>query len=99
MLSRFRSKLKQAGMTAKVLGAIKGKHLVFEISGVRIHARDCTNVAIDELAADDNIVFRRPGAGANEYYDLADVKMIRRIRSRKWVIQINPAADPAQATP
>lgn len=34
-------------------------------------------------------------ANETEYYDLADITSIRRLRNRKWIIEINPSADPA----
>lgn len=98
MKSLYKSEL-TAAKKQKLLNKIKSLHIVFQVGSARFDARRCTGVAIDEAALDDNIVFTRPGGGSAEYYDLADVIEIRRLRSQKWLVKINASADPAQATP
>lgn len=103
--SRQRSQLAQTAETKRLLVKIaalyaqKAARLVFEKAGQRFGAEECTNVALDFNAADDNIVFRRPGAGSNEYYDTADILMVKRLRTKKYLIVIKDAAASAQATP
>lgn len=84
---------------AKLYGQKKSR-VVFEIAGGdRFNASECTNVAFDPTAADDQIAFQRPGGSVVEYYNLSDIVTIKRLRTKKYLIRIGFTADPAQATP
>lgn len=101
MQSRQRSQLAQTAETKRLLVKIKdlytqkASRLVFEKSGERFGAEECTNVALDFDAVSGNIVFRRPGAGADEIYDTADILFIKRLRTKKYLLVIKDAANPA----
>lgn len=98
MKSQNRSRLRQPGRTRELLGEIKGKHLTFEVGTLRFDDHQCMEVAIDENAAgglSPNISFKRPGSETAERYDLNDITLIRRLRSRKWLIKIRGDANPA----
>lgn len=97
--NRMRSQLTNTQELKDKIHKIKSLHLVFEVGSMRFKASDCTNVAIDETAADDQIAFQRPGGVAIEYYNLTDIRMIRRLRTKKWMIEIKGSALPAQETP
>lgn len=64
--SRMRSQLAISADRLRLLNKIKtlytqkASRLVFEKAGARFNAKDCSNVALDFDAADDNIIFTRP---------------------------------------
>lgn len=103
-MSIFRSRLSNAAKTVALLSKISALHagkpnrVVFEVDGIRFSASEATNVAFDPSAADDQIVFRRPAGVADEYYDLGDIQVIKRLRTKKYLIRIKAGADSAQAT-
>jgi hypothetical protein len=101
----MRSQLANSAERLRLLNKIKdlytekASRLVFEIAGARFGAEECTNVALDFTLADDNIEFQRPGGLAVEYYDNADIIMVKRLRTKKYLIVLADAADEAEATP
>lgn len=97
--NRMRSELANSVKLKAQLHKIKSLHLVFEVGFSRFPASLCTNVLIDETLTDDQISFQRPGGGSIEYYNLTDIKIIRRLRTKKWMIELKALADPAQETP
>jgi hypothetical protein len=96
--SRLRSELKNLNETNKVLAKIefllsqKSTRVVFEKGGFRINASLCTNVIVDYDLASGQIQYQPPGAGAPQIYNTSDIIMIRRVRTKKYVIEINPSA-------
>ena len=103
-MTKYQSRLLDPAKRAKILEKIKSLHglkptsLVFEVDGKRHSAADCTGVNLDLAASDDQIVFQAPGDGAPRYYDLADIELIKRLRTRKYLIKIKTGANSAQAT-
>ena len=104
MNSIIRSKLADVNKRKKVMTKIaslfaqRASRVVFEVDGVRFSAAAATNVAFDVEAADDQIAFQRPGGVSVEYYDLTDIAVIKRLRTKKYLIRIKRGADDAQAT-
>ena len=98
----FRSRLNNLAKLKKWLNKIKDLHarkassFVIEIEGVRLKGQDLDTVTIDPDAANDNIIIKRGPADPLEYYDLADIKLIKRIRTKKYLIKIALGADPAE---
>jgi hypothetical protein len=79
----------------QALYAAKPSRVVFEVAGSdRFNATEATNVAIDPEAANDQIQFQRPGGAEVELYDLSDIVVIKRLRTKKYLIRIGAAADP-----
>lgn len=101
--SRLRSELANTTETDRLLNKIaallaqSARHVVFQKGTARFSAANCTNVAIDETLDEDNIQFQRPGGSAVEYYDTADIQLIKRLRTKKWLIKIKASADDASA--
>ena len=99
--SRMRSELPNTTELKRQMAKIKANYtaksstLVFEKAGVRIKASACTNVALDETLANNNIQFQRPDGVAVENYDLADIRMIKRLRTKKYLVIISDLADDA----
>lgn len=95
--SRLRSEL-PANTNAelkRLLNKIKSQRLVFQVGYERFKSTACTNVLIDETAGSAQIQFQRPGGVSVENYDFADIQIIKRLRTKKWLIHIKLTANPA----
>lgn len=61
----------------------------------RFNAADCTSVSFAPNSSTNTINFKRPGGSVVEHYDYTDIQIIRRLRTKKWLIRILGSADPA----
>jgi hypothetical protein len=101
MRSRLRSELTDIVRTKQIINKIKGlfadkaRRVEFQIGNSRFNAADCTSVVIDETLSVANFQFKRPGGSVVENYDLADLIMVRRLRTKKYLIHIDQNANPA----
>lgn len=106
---RLRSELGDLNVTLSLLAKIRenlfeqSNRVVFEVKNPsggfdRINSSLCTNVVVNEQLAADQIQFKRPGGSAVEYYDITDITDIRRLRTKKHLIQLNYSANPAVVT-
>lgn len=99
--SRLRSELTNLNETKSILGeirvhlAVQDNRAVFQIGSDQFNSHDCTHVLVDESLAHDNIQFQRPGGAAVEKYDIADLYLIRRLRTKKHLILLKAGSDPA----
>lgn len=95
--SRLRSELPNTAETKKVLAKIKfllaqkGNRVSFEKGGFRINASLCTGVVVDGTLTTGNIQYQAPG-GTLQIYNTSDIYMIRRVRTKKYVIEITSTA-------
>jgi hypothetical protein len=100
--SRLRSGLSNSTETTALLNKIAAlvtlskNHVVFELDkSVRFRGVDCTSIVIDPALGSANIQFQAPGDGAVRNYDTADIQMIRRLRTKKYLIILKSNANPA----
>lgn len=92
---RVRSQLAATSELVRLFAKIKTQTLVFQVGDDRFAARNCTNVAIDEVAVSGQITFRRPGGGSDEVYDFTDLLIVKRLRNKKWLVSIKAGSNPA----
>lgn len=102
-MSRMRSELKDTPKETRLLAHIKklfdqkAHHLTIQIGRRRVNAADCDAFAFDPTASGGTaaIVFTEKSGGDEETYDLADIQIIKRLRTKKYCIRLKDTANPA----
>ena len=97
--SLYRNKLDEsAKLTAllkkiKELAAERASRLVIDFGLLRFRGDELTSFTIDETLSVGTIVFN--DGLTTRTFDKADIRLIRRLRTKKWAIEIKANANPA----
>lgn len=100
MKSRYKSALRDPEKSLailtkiKTLSDIRARAVAFDYLGKRYNGHELTSFTITPASATGTVVFND---GVTTFtFDLADIEIITRLRSRRWSIKIADLANPAE---